>query len=194
MTLARFLRSRSALRTICRHTSELTLRVPPRLVIRVEHARRSTVEGVAGVRLENLVGDVQVRSVAGEVTGSHRNGALGISAAGAVRLTLVGVTAVIAGTRGEVAVTSRNGQSRFEHTQGAIALDVNNETVTIADSAAAVRVERDRRGGDRRATPTGRSCRRASHARRDSRSMLRRPPRCGPRMRRSPFGSRASCR
>jgi hypothetical protein len=123
-----------------RHTSDVTLHVPSHLALHVEHARQCTVEGLAGVRLENLVGDVAIRSVDGEVAGTLRNGLLRITDAGSIRLTLVGVKSVLTGTRGQTTVTSRSGESRVDRAQGTVVLDVNNDAVTIVDSLAPVRI------------------------------------------------------
>ena len=59
-----------------RQSSTLDLKVPARLVVRVESARNTRIAGVSEVRLENLVGDTDVRRVAGSVSGAHRNGKL----------------------------------------------------------------------------------------------------------------------
>lgn len=122
-----------------RSTSVLSLRVPPRLQIRLENTRRGEVSGVAGVRLENVVGDVTLSGIAGEVTGSHRNGALDISDARSVRLTLVGSHSVIRRTTGDTVIAARNGESRLDAPVGAVQLDITNERTDVVEPAGIVR-------------------------------------------------------
>ena len=129
-----------------RPVSDLTLRVPARLQIRAEQSRQARFERVAGVRLENLVGDVNVDRAAGEVTGSHRNGTLRVRESGAVRLTLVGSTATFERTAGETILVSRNGQTRVDGPAGPVSLDTTNDTVVVTAPAWTVRANST--GGD----------------------------------------------
>jgi hypothetical protein len=85
------------------------------------------------------VGDVAVDRVAGEVTGSHRNGTLRVRDSGAVRLTLVGSTAVFERTAGETVLVARNGHSRVEAPEGPVSLDTTNESVVVTAPAWTVR-------------------------------------------------------
>jgi hypothetical protein len=121
-------------------TSTLTLQVPARLLVRVESARRTAITAVAGVRLENLVGDTTLRRVTGAIEGGHRNGELTIEDVEAVTLTLVGSTAVVTRPRGPVDVNARNGSTRIDAPAGRVTAEVNSQQLTIVDPAAAVRV------------------------------------------------------
>jgi hypothetical protein len=123
-----------------RRTSTLTLQVPARVVVRVESARHTTITSVAGVRLENLVGDTTLRQITGAIDGGHRNGDLTIDDVHDVALTLVGSTAVLKQPRGTVEVNARNGSTRIEAPAGRVTAEVNAQHLTIVDSAAAVRV------------------------------------------------------
>jgi hypothetical protein len=121
-------------------TGTLTLQVPERLVVRVESARRTAITSVAGVRLENLVGDTTLRQISGAIEGGHRNGELTIEDAQDVSLTLVGSTAVLTRPRGAVDVNARNGSTRLESPAGRVTVEVNAQHLTILDPADAVRV------------------------------------------------------
>lgn len=116
----------------------LTLQVPERLVVRVESARRTDIASVAGVRLENLVGDVGLRSIGGLITGSHRNGDLTIDDATDIALTMVGSSATVRRPRGAVRLDGRNGSLRVESPAGVVAVDVSGQDVTIVEPEAAV--------------------------------------------------------
>jgi hypothetical protein len=121
-------------------TSTLTLEVPARVVVRVESARHTSITSVAGVRLENLVGDTTLRQIAGAIDGGHRNGTLTIDDVHDVALTLVGSTAIVKQARGTVEVNARNGSTRIEAPAGRVTAEINAQHLTIVDSVAAVRV------------------------------------------------------
>lgn len=119
--------------------STLTLRVPARLGVRVESARRTRVTGVSTVRLENLVGDADVSAVDGLVEGGHRNGNLTIDNVERVRLTLVGSNAVLRAVRGEAIINAREGNTRIEGSLGASLVEVNGQTLTVVEPEAPIR-------------------------------------------------------
>ena len=118
----------------------LTLRVPSRLTVRVETARRTHIAAVAGVRLENLVGDTTLTSVAGSIDGAHGNGDLTIDDSRDVTLTLAGSRTTIRRSHGAVALTARNGETRIEQATGRVDADTINQRLTIIEPAREVRV------------------------------------------------------
>ena len=119
--------------------STLTLRVPARLAIRVESARRTRVTGVSAVRLDNLVGDADVSAVDGLVDGGHRNGNLAIDDVERVRLTLVGSNAVLRAVRGETIINARDGNTRIDNQQGPALVEVNGQALTVVEPEAPIR-------------------------------------------------------
>ena len=122
-----------------RQSSTLDLKVPARLVVRVESARNTRIAGVADVRLENLVGDTDVRQVAGSVSGAHRNGKLHVEDVGSVNLTLVSSEASLIAVRGETSLSVRNGTTRVERGRGAMNVEMNSQTLTVVEPAGDVR-------------------------------------------------------
>jgi hypothetical protein len=123
-----------------RPASTLTLTVPPRMTVRIEGAMRTTVVGVAAVRLESLMGDTSISRVSGAITGSHRNGALRIIDAGTVALNTVASNATMAGVRGDTTVTMRNGACEVTDAGGAVTIDAGAGTVTVERSRGALRL------------------------------------------------------
>jgi hypothetical protein len=121
-------------------TSTLTLQVPSRLAVRVESARRTRISSVAGVRLENLVGDADLKRITGGISGAHRNGQLSIDDVRDVTLALIGSTAVIRRPLGAVSLSARNGSTRIEQPAGAVVAEATNQDLTIVDSLGNVRV------------------------------------------------------
>jgi hypothetical protein len=117
----------------------LHLRVPSSLLLRIESARQTRVSGVAGVRLESLVGDVTLDGIAGAVDGAHRNGHLEINDAGTIELTLAGSDATLRRARGGVSLNARNGSTRIEATTGPTVVEVTGQDLTIADAGGTVR-------------------------------------------------------
>jgi len=123
-----------------RQTSTMTVRVPSRLAVRLEGGNRAEVTGVAAVHLESLIGDVQVRSVARAVTGSHRNGTIVVASAGSIGMSINGSNARFEKIAGGVTLNARGGEVVIDRPGGAIELDQNNEEITIIAPAGAVRV------------------------------------------------------
>jgi len=121
-------------------TSTLTLQVPSRLAVRVESARRTRISSVAGVRLENLVGNADLKQIAGGIDGAHRNGELSIEDVRDVTLALIGSTAVIRRPLGAVSISARNGSTRIEQPAGAVVAEATNQHLTIVESLGDVRV------------------------------------------------------
>jgi hypothetical protein len=122
-----------------RQTSELTVRLPAGMAVRVESSRRVTVERAGRVRLEGLVGDVTLTSITGAITGSHRNGTLEITDAANVTLNLNGSKTTATGVSGELVLTARNGDIRLVRSTGSTSVDCNNVTLTIDEPAGPVR-------------------------------------------------------
>jgi DUF4097 and DUF4098 domain-containing protein YvlB len=120
-------------------TSTVTLAVPARMAVRVESARRTAISSVAWVRLENLVGDVQLRGIRGGVDGGHRNGVLAIEDARDVTLTLVGSTATITRASGAINVTARNGSTRIDGPLGRVDVEVTGQELAITSPQGPVR-------------------------------------------------------
>jgi hypothetical protein len=123
-----------------RLTLSVRLRVPARLAVRVETAGTADVSGVAAVRLENLVGDVKIRAIAGAVTGTQRNGALEVTDVGGATLTLNNSRATLQRVREETTLTVRNGDCRIEDTGGAVAVDATNAAIAVVRTGGALRI------------------------------------------------------
>ncbi len=120
-------------------TSTVTLSVPSRLVVRVESARRTAIASVAGMRLENLAGNVELRDIRGAVEGGHRNGVLTIEDVGDTTVTLVGSTATITRPAGRVDVRARNGATHIDTPSGPVEAEVTGQELTITAPRGAVR-------------------------------------------------------
>jgi hypothetical protein len=127
-----------------RQTTELVLKVPLRLAIRVQGGSRVEVGNVAAVRLEGVSGASRVSSVAGAVTGTHRGGDLEVAGAGAVKLTLVGSQAKFHAIREPLSLDLRNSECEIDQPKAAVEIEEVNSRVTIARPAGTVRV-----GGER---------------------------------------------
>ncbi len=123
-----------------RQTSTLTLRVPAHLTVRIDSARQSSVSAVAAVRLDNTSGEMRVDHIAGAVSGTHRNGAIAIADAGAIALTLSGVTATLDRAHGETTVSLRNGACRAQDLAGPFTVDAANALVELTRPSGAVQI------------------------------------------------------
>jgi hypothetical protein len=111
-------------------TAKLTLRVPERLLVRVEGSSRVQVSKVSGVDLRNIAGETSISEVPA-VTGTHRAGDLNVSDAATVDLTLVSSRAKIRDNSGSIQVNARNGECAISNSTGTIAVTTANVELTI---------------------------------------------------------------
>jgi hypothetical protein len=121
-------------------TARFTLKVPARLLIRVEGSGRANVSGVRAVDLRNLLGEVTIKDIKELVSGSHRSGDLSITHAGAITLTLSSSRARLNEIMGPINLTGRNGDCTIAGSHGAVEATTNNVELTITDHEGAIRV------------------------------------------------------
>jgi len=114
-----------------RQTSGLVLRVPRRLTVRAEGRFSVQVSGVAGVDLENVVGDTTLRDIAGRVSGAHRSGRLVVEGAEDVSLSLTNSDSELAAVRGDIRVTARNGELVVRDAAGPVEIDQVNLDLSL---------------------------------------------------------------
>jgi hypothetical protein len=123
-----------------RLSGALTLQVPARLGVIVEGARSTELSGVAAVTLDRVIGDVRLRGIGGEVTGSHRNGTLSVQGAAGVVVSLMQASASFTGVRDRIHLTARDGESRFDANQARIEIDGTGHAVRVHQSGGPVRI------------------------------------------------------
>lgn len=113
-----------------RQTSGLVLRVPRRLTVRAE-GRSIQASGVAGVDLENVVGDTTLRDIAGRVSGAHRSGRLVVEGAQEANLSLTNSESELSAVRGDIRVTARNGELVVRDAAGPLEIDQVNLDLSL---------------------------------------------------------------
>lgn len=126
-----------------RQTTALSLTVPARLRIWIEAAAGASevqAAGLAGVDLDNLVGDVRLARITGGVTGSHRNGDLSVQDAGSVDLSLSASKVTIESVKAHTTLSARNGRLRIVDARGPVEVDAANLEVSLVNPAETVRV------------------------------------------------------
>jgi hypothetical protein len=123
-----------------RLSGALTLEVPARLGVIVEGARDTELSGVAAVTLDRVVGDVRLRGIAGEVTGSHRNGTLSVQGAAEVIVTLMQASASFTAIRDRIHLTARDGESLLDANDAQIEIDATDHAVHVRQSGGRVRI------------------------------------------------------
>jgi len=119
---------------------ELTVRVPARLLVRIEGSGRVTASDVRALDLRNLTGDVTFTNVQERITGSHRSGELNVNHAGGIELTLVSSQARLHDIGGPITLTARNGDCVIAKSTGAVEATLQNVDFTVTDQAGPVRV------------------------------------------------------
>jgi hypothetical protein len=127
-----------------RQTSELTVKVPLRLAIRVQGGANLEASNLSSLRLEGVGSQVKIQSIAGAVTGTHRGGELEVNGASNVRLTLQGSHATFHDITDAIALDVRNAECELTGTKATIEIEQINSRVTIVAPASTVRV-----GGER---------------------------------------------
>ena len=127
-----------------RQTTELTLKVPLRLAVRVQGGSRLEVSNVASVRLEGVSSTVKIGSVAGPVTGTHRGGDMEVRDVGAVRLTLQGTHAKFHEISQPMMLDLRNAECELTQPKAMVEIEESNSRVTIREPLGPVRI-----GGER---------------------------------------------
>jgi hypothetical protein len=112
--------------------ARLTLKIPSRLrVILESNAAEVSATGVAGVQLASSRGRTRVAHVAGDVTGTHRNGELIISDSGSVKLTANGSDVTIERITREIALNMRSGDLKASELGGPVDLDTTGTDITL---------------------------------------------------------------
>jgi hypothetical protein len=127
-----------------RQTTELTVKVPVRLAVRVQGGSRLEVSNVASVRLDGASSTAKIFSVAGPVSGIHRGGEMEIVGVGPVRLTLQGTHAKFLEMAHPVVLDLRNSECEIDRPKEAVEIETMNSEVKVIQPAGTVRV-----GGER---------------------------------------------
>ena len=126
-----------------RQSTAIELKVPKRLRISVEGSGAGNsfeLRNLHAVRLEGVVGEVTAEQVAGEVSGSHRNGRLTVTDARSVTLSLQSSRALFTKVEGPIRLNASRGEARIAESNGAIEIEQSGTEVRIDRHAAPLRV------------------------------------------------------
>ena len=113
-------------------SGSLTLKVPARLIVRIEPGGRPRVKGVASVRLSRVTGEVLLEQIRGDVTGTHVSGDLTVKGAGSVNLILISSRVTLSGIERGVTANLRSGECEVRESRGPIVLTANSTRVLVA--------------------------------------------------------------
>jgi hypothetical protein len=127
-----------------RQTSELTVRVPLRIGIRIQGGSHVEASNLSSVRLEGVSSLVRISGITGSVTGTHRGGELEVAGAGSVRLTLQGSHAKFHEVSQTIGLDLRNAECELTEMKAAVEIEETNSRVTVAQPRGTVRI-----GGER---------------------------------------------
>ncbi len=113
--------------------AQLTLRVPRRLLVRVDGgAPRTTVASVAGVEL-TVRGETTLKHIAGRATITHRAGRLIIEDVAALKLAGRGSDIRVTKVRGDASFSMQSGDLEATAMVGPIDVDAQSAEVTFTD-------------------------------------------------------------
>ncbi|HUF49161.1 MAG TPA: DUF4097 family beta strand repeat-containing protein [Vicinamibacterales bacterium] len=133
--------------------SEITLRLPRRMALRLEGGNAISINALRALRLEAVTGEAVIDDVA-ELGGTHRNGRLTVTGAGSVSLTLTSSRATFTGVSGPIALRASRGETHISDSTGAVEIEqTSNElrlvghdgTITISGTGGEVYVEQPQR-------------------------------------------------
>jgi hypothetical protein len=127
-----------------RQTSELTVKVPLRLGVRIQGGSHIEASNLSSVRLEGVSSLVKINGITGSVTGTHRGGEIEIAGAASVRLTLQGSHAKFHEISQTITLDLRNAECELSPVKATIEIEETNSRVTIAQPQGTVRI-----GGER---------------------------------------------
>lgn len=129
-------------------TPTMVVRVPARMVVRVESSRAFTVSNVAAVQAEGNRGDVTLTGITGSVTGAHQDGDFTLTGAGSVKLRLLRAQSKITKVTGGLILDVRDGDAIVSDSAGALELDETRAEITITEHRGPLTI----RGTDGRIT------------------------------------------
>lgn len=121
-------------------TATLVLRVPARLIARIDGANGAYASKLAGLELANASGDVTVVDIAGPVTGQHRNGDLHVTGASTVKLGLTRSRATFEHVDKGLTLDVREGECRIASSQGPVQIDYSRAEITVSNPAGTTRI------------------------------------------------------
>ena len=124
-------------------TATLNVRVPERLLVRLEGSGRAVVTGVRALEMRNLAGETTISKVGDLVKGTHRQGDLKISMTGAVDVATTGSTVQLDQIAGAISMNGRQGNCTITASMGSIDATVTNVELSIKDHGGAIRVTGD---------------------------------------------------
>ena len=110
--------------------AKLRLKIPSRLLVTLESGARLNVSNVAGVEL-NSRGDIEIRNVAGRVTGTHRGGTIAIMDCGSIKATTVNSDVQLERIKNEVSLNTRGGDMKGSELAGPIDIDSTGTDVVL---------------------------------------------------------------
>jgi len=129
-------------------TASATLRVPSRLVVRVENATGVTMRDLAGAQVESTRGTVSLSNITGLVSGSHQDGDVTVTDAGAVKLRLTRLRSKFENVSGPITLDIRDGECSILNSGGAAEIESLRATLTLTNHRDGIIV----RGNDGRVT------------------------------------------
>jgi hypothetical protein len=114
-----------------RWSSTGRLRLPRQWRVTVEATAEADLRNVGGAYLHFVSGDVRLQDIAGEVTGTHRNGDLLVNHVERLDLTLAQSNATIASVRDAVRLSVRGGSVLLSDVSAPSVLDGDHYKVTV---------------------------------------------------------------
>lgn len=143
-----------------RQSITFDVHVPSRLGLRIDGGVSGVdVANVAALQIDGVTGDAAIQTIAGALTGTHRNGDLKVSGAGNVKmrlvrsrstfenvmqglvLDLVDGSCKVAGGRGSLEIDQQRTEVEISGQKGTIRVGGNEGRVTVTNPADAVHVE-----------------------------------------------------
>ena len=122
-------------------SGSLTLRVPSRLLVRIEAAARPKVRNVAAVRLSRVTGEVVLENIKGAVTGTHVTGDLTVTRAGSANLILISSRTKLTGIERGITANARSGECEVRESHGPVVLTGTSTRVSLVAQDGEIEID-----------------------------------------------------
>jgi hypothetical protein len=126
-----------------RQTASLTLKVPSRLMVRIESGGRPNVRGVAALHLGRTSGELTAEDIRDAVAGTHQSGEITIRNAGTVDLTVVSAQTRLTGIARGISLNARSGTCEVAGSGGPLEFTGTSTRLTVTGHDGPIEI-----GGD----------------------------------------------
>ena len=122
-------------------SSQIVLKVPQRLGVRLDGTRETTISHVRSVEFTSVNrGATQIDHIAEHVTGEQLTGTITLASIGSLKMTFTRTRARLSDLSGEISLDVRDGDTEIVASRGPLVIEERRGDITIRDHKGTVRV------------------------------------------------------